>query len=103
MTDRLNASQKAEARETYLSNPDLSVAALAASYGVGMTVMLRVLTGITRPRGQRPKSRLTSEQMVKLWSKGTGLTLFEIGRMAGISESAVHHRIRKHNEKVQDA
>lgn len=95
MTDRLSPAQKAEARKTYLSDPDLSVAALAASYGVGMTVMLRVLNGITRPRGQRPKATMSSEQMVKLWNNGIGLTLFEIGRMAGISESAVHRRIKK--------
>ncbi len=93
---RLSDSQRDEARRLYLGSPDLSVDTLAASYGVGRTVMLRVLDGITRPRGRRETGRLTTAQMIAL--RDAGVTLYEIGKQAGLTESGVSRRISRHEK-----
>lgn len=93
MTPRLSPSQKAEARELYSTHPELTVDALAASYGVGRTVMLRALEGVTRPRGRREqKAGLTTGQMVQM--REAGITLYQIAKQAGLSESGVLKRVR---------
>lgn len=97
MTSRLTDAQKAEARRLYLSDPNLSVDAVAASYGVGRSVMLRVLDGITRPRGKREQGTLTTKQMIEM--RDQGITLFQIGKQAGLTESAVHYRIKRASVK----
>lgn len=93
VTSRLSAPQKDEARRLYRTHPELSVDALAASYGVGRTVMLRVLDGITRRPGRREqKANLTTAQMIVM--RDAGITLAQIGKQAGLSESGVLKRIR---------
>lgn len=94
---RLTPSQRAEARALYLSDPRLSVNAVAASYGVGRTVMLRVLNGITRPTGRPRKTTMTTERMIQM--RDAGITLAKIGEQAGISESGVFRRIQRHEAK----
>lgn len=90
---RLTPSQREEARALYLSDPRLSVDALAASYGVGRTVMLDVLVGITRPRGGRPKSTMSTTTMIEM--RDNGITLEQIGRQAGLTKSGVSRRISR--------
>ncbi len=93
MTSRLTPAQRVEARRLYQEHPDLSVDALAASYKVGRTVMLRVLDGITRRPGRRHKpTALTTQQMIEM--RDAGFTLAEIGRQAGLSESGTLKRLR---------
>lgn len=90
---RLSESQRDEARRLYSEYPEMSVDALAASYGVGRTVMLRVLDGITRRPGRREvKANLTTAQMIQM--RDAGITLAQIGKQAGLSESGVLKRIR---------
>ena len=89
----LTPSQREEARALYLSDPNVSVDALAASYGVARATMLRVLAGITRRRGARERGNLTTAQMIEM--RDEGITLFQIAKQAGISESAVCRRIQK--------
>lgn len=97
MNARLTPAQKAEARRLYQSDPRLGVDALAASYGVGRTVMLRVLDGITRPRGGQEKAKMTTAQMIQM--RDAGITLAQIGKQAGITESGVLKRIQRHEAK----
>jgi hypothetical protein len=94
MTSLLSDAEKAAARKLYLSDPALSVDAVAASYGVTRQVMLRVLRGITRPSGGRQiATKLTTKQMIDMRNKG--ITLFEIGKQAGLTESGVYRRIQR--------
>lgn len=95
MTSRLSDAQKAAARRAYLRDPNLGINALAASYGIGQTAMRRVLKGITRPRYGRPRTEMTTEQMIRLHEED-GITLYDIGKLAGISESGVSRRISRH-------
>ena len=89
----LTPSQREEARALYLSDPNVSVDALAASYGVVESTMLRVLDGITRRPGGRIKGTLTTEQMIEL--RDAGVTYFQIGKQAGLTESGVFRRIQR--------
>lgn len=92
MKAKLTPKQREEARALYLSNTDLSVDAVAQSYGVGRTVMLNVLKGITRPRGARPKTDMTTEEMIRLHDQD-GLSCYYIAQMCGLTESGVWRRI----------
>ena len=98
MTDRLSASQKAAARLTYQEQPELSVETLAGVYGVGYTVMYRVLRGVMRPAGGRKKGKLSTEQMTRMY-RVDGLTLSEIGKQAGLTVSGVLRRIQRAEAK----
>lgn len=97
----LSAAEKAEARRLYLEHPELSVDALAGSYGVTRQVMLRVLHGITRPRGGRDKTTVSAETMIQMRDKG--MTLGEIGREVGLTESGVYRRIKKYEKERSTA
>jgi transposase-like protein len=98
MAPRLTPDEKAAARELYLKDKSLSVAAVAGMFGVGHTVMLDVLKGITRPAGGRPHTTMTTATMIRL-RNDEGLTLVEIARQAGISESGVLRRIQRASDK----
>lgn len=98
MIGRLSASQRAEARALYLSDPALSVDAVAARYGVGRSVMLNVLKGITRPKGGRLKSSMSTDTMIRM--RDDGVTYYQIAKQAGLSESGVFRRIERHQEKA---
>lgn len=94
MPARLSPAQQEEARTLYQSDPRLSVDTLAASYGVGRTVMLRVLDGVTRPPGRRNKSSTRTETMIRM--RDEGLTYEQIGRQVGLTPSGVFRRIERH-------
>jgi ABC-type uncharacterized transport system ATPase subunit len=94
---RLTPAQREEARRLYLSDERLSVDAVAASYGVGRTVMLDVLKGVTRPKGGRPRTSMSTETMIEM--RDNGITLEQIGRQAGITRSGVLRRIQRAEEK----
>lgn len=98
MTPLLSASQRAEARRLYLSDPTLSVDAVAGRYGVSRSVMLNVLKGVTRPKGGRPKSSMSTRTMIRM--RDAGVTLAQIGKQAGLTESGVCRRIKRHEQKV---
>lgn len=89
---------KAEARADYLADRSVSVQELADEYGVSRSAMLRALTGITRSRGGQVRSRLSTERMLEM--REQGLTLFEIAKQAGITESGVSIRLTRHNREA---
>jgi ABC-type transport system involved in cytochrome c biogenesis ATPase subunit len=90
---RLSTAQRVEARNFYVTHPDVSVDAMARAYGVGRSVMLRVLAGVTRPAGGRYRTTVTTEVMRRM--RDEGLSLAQIGRQVGLSEAAVSRRVRK--------
>lgn len=90
---RLTDAQRQTARAEYLADRSLSVDQLAHRYAVSRTQMLRVLAGITRPAGGIVRSRLSTRQMQRM--RDSGLTLYEISRQAGITESGVHRRLSR--------
>lgn len=89
MTDK----EKAQARADYLADPSVSVQQLADEYGVSRSAMLRALRGVTRPKGGQVKARLSTSQMWEL--RARGLTMFQIARQAGITESGVSRRLNR--------
>jgi len=98
MTQALSARQRAAARKRYQEHPELSVETLAGIYGVGYTTMHRVLRGVMREAGGRKKATLSTEQMTRMY-RVDGLTLREIGRQAGITDSGVLRRIQRAEAK----
>lgn len=97
MRPRLSPAERTAARRLYQRDPRVSVDTLAASYGVGRTVMLRVLDGVTRAPGRPKKGTMTTERMIEM--RDAGITLAKIGEQAGLSESGVLRRIQRHEAK----
>lgn len=95
---RMTDAQKEQARKDYLADPSATYRTLAAEYGVSETAMQRALAGVMRPRGGKVRARLTTEQMLKMHH--AGLTLKEIGRQAGITESGVSIRLTRYHQGV---
>lgn len=91
MNRPMSTADKALARYRYLSDPHASVQVLADEFGVSRSAMLRALSGVTRRPGGIEKSRLTTAQMRNM--RDCGLTLYEIGKQAGLSESGVWRRL----------
>lgn len=91
MNRPMSTADKALARYRYLSDPNASVQVLAEEFGVSRSAMLRALSGVTRRPGGVVKSRLSTNQMRKM--REGGLTLYEIGKQAGLSESGVWRRL----------
>lgn len=91
MNAPMTRAEKQLARFEYVSDPGLSVQALADEFGVSRSVMLRALRGVTRPPGGVVKSRLSTEQMRAM--RDMGFTLYEIGKEAGLTESGVWRRL----------
>jgi hypothetical protein len=89
---RLSPDQRAQARADYLSTPGITVDQLAERYGVGRTVMLRNLAGITRPAGGRRKPVATSE-LVSLTRQG--YTVRQVAERTGLSPAGVSLRLRE--------
>lgn len=98
---KLTPAQKDEARALYLSDPNVSVDALAASYGVTREPMLRVLAGITRPRGGREQGTMTTERMIEM--RRAGITWGQIGKQAGLSPSGVQRRVQRWEKRHEGA
>lgn len=92
MNRPMTEAQKAQARKDYKADPSVSYRELAAEYGVSESAMLRALAGITRPRGGIVRSKLSTDQMMRMYD--SGLTMSEIARQAGITESGVSRRLR---------
>lgn len=80
-----------QARADYAADPCASHRTLAAEYGVSESAMLRALRGVVRPRGGVVRATLSTEKMLQMHRDG--LTMTEIGRQAGITESAVSRRL----------
>ena len=93
MKARLTPEEQQAARDFYTRNPALSVAAVADTFGVGYTVMHAVLADVTRAAGGRPRTPMTTEEMIRL--RDEGKTLAQVGELAGISESGVLRRIQR--------
>lgn len=93
--------EKAAARAEYVADASLSVNELARVYGVSRTAMLRALAGVTRPRGGVVTATLSTDQMRRM--RESGLTLYEIARQAGITESGVHRRLSRANGNRETA
>lgn len=91
---RLTPADEAEARRRYTSDPNLSVDALAADYGVARSSMLRVLGDLTRAPGARPKTTTSTETMIRM--RDAGMSLEQIGKQVGLSKSGVFRRIQAH-------
>lgn len=89
----MTKAEKAQARMDYAADPSVSYRELATEYGVSESAMLRALAGITRPRGGVVKSKLSTSQMRKMYD--SGLTLSQIARQAGITESGVSRRLSR--------
>lgn len=92
---RMTNSQKEQARRDYLADPAATYRGLAAEYGVSETAMQRALAPVTRPRGGVVRATLSTEKMWRMW-RVDGLTLSEIGRQAGITESGVSRRLKNY-------
>lgn len=92
MTD----AEKKAARDEYRSDASVSVQELADEFGVSRSAMLRALSGITRPAGGIVKATLSTGQMARM--RASGLTLYEIAKQAGITESGVHRRLNRNRE-----
>lgn len=88
--------EKAQARADYTADTSVSVEQLANEYGVSRTAMLRALSGVTRRPGGQETSRLSTARMREM--RESGLTLYEIAKQAGITESGVHHRLNRNRE-----
>jgi DNA-binding NarL/FixJ family response regulator len=91
---RMSEKEKEQARRDYLADESVTYRQLAAEYGVSESQMLRTLAPVARGKG-RPKASLTTEQMLRM--RESGLTLYEIARQAGITESGVHRRLSRYN------
>ncbi len=98
MNRPMSMADKALARYRYLSDPNASVQVLADEFGVSRSVMLRALSGVTRKPGGIERSRLTTAQMRTM--RDGGLTLYQIGKQAGLSESGVWRRLNPVGEAV---
>lgn len=95
MSAPLSPAERLAARRLYLSDPRVSVAILAASYGVSVGTMHKVLNGVTRTAGRRRKGTMTTERMIEM--RDAGITLAQIGKQAGLTESGVLRRIQRHS------
>lgn len=89
----LSDREEAQARAAYVADASVSVDQLAAEYGVARSTMLRVLAGVTRPKGGRQRGSLSTTRMAEM--RAEGLTYFEIARQAGLSESGVYRRLTR--------
>lgn len=97
MNRPMTATDKERARRDYVEDPSVSYRELADEYGVSASVMLRALAGITRPRGGVVKATLTTQQMMRL--RDAGLTMSQIARQAGITESGVSRRLSSYGNR----
>jgi len=91
----LTEQEKRQARHDYVTDPSASYRSLAAEYGVSESAMLRVLRPVVRERGGVVRATLSTEKMLQMHRDG--LTMSEIGRQAGITESAVSRRLASYN------
>lgn len=98
MNRPMTAREKAQARADYAADASVSVQQLADEYGVSRSAMLRALAGVTRAPGGQERSRLSTERMIEM--REQGLTLFEIARQAGITESGVSIRLTRANREA---
>lgn len=96
---RLSLAERDEVRRRYLDDPTMTIPRLASMYGVSQGTMWNYLAGHTRPVGQKPKTTMTTEEMIRLHDE-EGLTYREIAQRAGIDRSAVSHRVRRHRMGV---
>lgn len=101
MNRPMTEMEKAQARADYVADPSVSYRELAAEYGVSDSTMLRALAGITRPRGGVVRARLSTEKMLRM--RRDGLTLSEIARQAGITESGVSRRLTRFTQGNREA
>lgn len=89
----MTADEKEQAKRDYLADPGSSYRSLAAEYGVSESVMRRALAGVARPHGGVVKARLSTDGMWQM--RRAGLTLGQIARQAGITESGVWRRLNR--------
>lgn len=101
MNRPMSEAEKAQARADYAADPSVSYRVLAAEYGVSDSTMLRALAGITRPAGGVVRAQLSTEKMLRMHQ--SGLTLKEIARQAGITESGVSRRLTRAAERNREA
>jgi hypothetical protein len=94
---RLTPAQKDDARRAYQNDPSLTTRDLAAVYGVSLTTMLNVLKGVTRPVGGQTKTTTSTETMIRMRDKG--MTLAQIGKQVGLTESGVYRRIKNYEAR----
>lgn len=88
---KLTEAEKKQARRLYVSNPNSTVDDLADAYGVARSTMLRVLAGLTRPRGGRPAP--VPDARLRRMRDEQGLTYATIGQQVGLAESTVWRRL----------
>jgi CTP-dependent riboflavin kinase len=100
MNTPMTVSEKALARYEYQRDPSVSVQQLADEFGVSRSAMLRALHGVTRRPGGIERSRLSTEQMIRM--RDAGLSLREIGRQAGLTESGVWRRLNPTQRKLRE-
>lgn len=96
---RMTKAEKEQARRDYLADPSATYRRLAAEYGVSEGAMQRALAPVSRRPGGVVRASLSTEQMWRMW-RVDGLTLAEIGRQAGITESGVSRRLAKYEGQV---
>lgn len=97
MPAKLTEEERDAARRQYLTDKSCTVDDLAALYSVSRATMLRVLSGITRPRGGRMKPIPTS-QLVRMRDT-EGMTYAAIGARVGLSTAGVQYRLREKGSK----
>lgn len=96
---RMTKAEKEQARKDYLADPSATYRKLAAEYGVSEGAMQRALATVMRPRGGVVRASLPVEKMWRMW-RVDGLTLAEIGRQAGITESGVSRRLKNYEQSI---
>lgn len=99
MNKPLTREQKERFRSEYLADPQVTYRSLAAKYGVSESAMQRALAPVMRPQGGPVRASLTTATMQRMYYT-EGLTLSEIARQAGITESGVSRRLSRGTEPV---
>lgn len=94
MPAKLNDRERRAARAMYLADKSCTVDDLAGAYNVSRATMLRVLAGITRPRGGREKP-VPTEYIARL--RDEGLTYEAIAVRVGLSNAGVQYRLNNAN------
>lgn len=88
-----------EVRARYQGDRSLSAARLADEYGVSKSVMLRAIRGVQRSPGGKPRVDVDTDSLRRMYYD-EGMTLAQIGRQKGLSESGVWRRIHREREAV---